>query len=73
MARRIALQAMALILMTGTTLAGAHPGGIAGELVVKRPHAEVRVVRDERDGRRAQRGDLGRQTGERRDEEREKG
>ena len=34
MARRIALQAMALILMAGTTLAGAHPGGIARELAM---------------------------------------
>jgi len=34
MARRIALQAMALILIAGTTLAGAHPGGIARELAM---------------------------------------
>ncbi len=34
MARRIALQAMALVFMAGTTLAGAHPGGIARELAM---------------------------------------
>ena len=58
---------------TGQRLRRAGPVArdAAGQLVAERPHAEVRVVRDERNGRGAQWSDLGRQTRERGDQERE--